>query len=342
MGGMKLRVLVTGGAGYIGSHTTLELLEAGHDVAVVDNLSRSSRESLRRVAGICGREVAFFEVDVLDRGGLGRAFEASRPQAVIHFAAFKSVGESVGFPLRYYENNVAGTLSLLDVMRERGVRHLVFSSSCTVYGDPAAVPVTEDAPLSAVNPYGRSKLMMEDIMRDVARAETEWGIVLLRYFNPIGAHPSGRIGEDPRGIPENLLPYVMQVAAGVHPRVRIFGGDYATKDGTGVRDYLHVVDLARAHVAALEHLASVEGCRALNLGTGRGYSVLEVLSAAERAVGRPIPHEIVDRRPGDAACVFADPSRAEAELGWRAERDLDEMVADHWRWQSGHPRGYEG
>ncbi|MDJ0522931.1 MAG: UDP-glucose 4-epimerase GalE [Planctomycetota bacterium] len=339
---MSQVVLVTGGAGYIGSHTTLELLQAGWDVVVVDNLCNSSSESLTRVARLAGREPVFVEADVRDVDALHDVFRTHAIDAVIHFAALKAVGESAEQPLRYYDNNVTGTCALLDVMGQHDVRRLVFSSSATVYGDPESVPVQETAPLSATNPYGRSKLMMEDIMRDLAAAEPAWHILLLRYFNPVGAHPSGEIGEDPRGIPNNLMPYLMQVAAGRHPHLRIFGDDYETPDGTGVRDYIHVVDLALGHVAALDRLPGLEGCTALNLGTGRGYSVMEMLRAAEAAVGREIPHEIVARRPGDSACSYADPALAETQLGWRAARDLDAMVADHWRWQERNPQGFAG
>ena len=337
---MARTVLVTGGAGYIGSHTTLELLGAGHDVVVVDNLSNSSAESLSRVAQICGREPTFVELDVRDRKSLAQVFAAHRIDAVIHFAALKAVGESTQVPLKYYENNVGGTLALLEVMRAHRVHKLVFSSSATVYGDPASVPVDESAPLSATNPYGRTKLMMEEIMRDLAAAEPDWHIFLLRYFNPVGAHASGRIGEDPRGTPNNLMPYVMQVAAGLRPHVSVFGDDYETPDGTGVRDYIHVVDLAEGHLAALEALSSVDGCEALNLGTGRGFSVLEVLAEVDRAVGGPVPYQVVARRPGDVAACFADPALAERRLGWRARRGLQDMVADHWRWQAANPRGF--
>lgn len=341
MAHMPQNILVTGGAGYIGSHTTLELLLAGHDVVVVDNLSNSSPESLRRVTELSGREATFLELDILDREALDRVFDGTAFDAVIHFAGLKAVGESTEIPLRYYENNVAGSLQLLQAMRRHGVRSLVFSSSATVYGNASALPFAESLPLAPNNPYGRTKAMIEDIMRDLARAEADWHILLLRYFNPVGAHPSGKIGEDPRGIPNNLMPYIMQVAVGARSHVNVFGDDYATKDGTGVRDYIHVVDLALGHLAALERLASVQGCTALNLGTGNGHSVLEVLAAAELAVGKPIPHNIVGRRPGDPACVYADPSLAEQELGWTAVRDLDEMVTDHWRWQSANPRGYD-
>ncbi len=339
---MGRTVLVTGVAGYIGSHTTLELLRAGDDVVIVDNLSNSCRESVVRVGELAGRAPVFHEADVLDRAALDRILAAHRPDAVIHFAGLKAVGESVEKPLAYYENNVAGTLVLLAAMRAAGVRDLVFSSSATVYGDPATVPIREDFPLSATNPYGRSKLIIEDMLRDLAAspAEEPWRVVLLRYFNPVGADESGRIGEDPAGIPNNLMPYVMQVAVGRLERLRVFGGDYPTPDGTGVRDYIHVTDLALGHLAALDSLPQVDGCVAVNLGTGHGYSVLDMVAAARAAAGREIPYDVVARRPGDIATCYADPAYAAAFLGWRAERDLDAMVADHWRWQSANPSGF--
>ena len=337
-----MRVLLTGGAGYIGSHTALVLLEAGHDVVVVDNLSNSSSEALRRVSELTGRPIAFHQADIRDRGQLAVVFEAERPAAVVHFAGLKAVGESVAEPLRYYDNNVAGTLALLEVMGKVGVRDLVFSSSATVYGDPPEVPITEATRLSATNPYGRTKLVIEELLRDVAASEPgAWRMALLRYFNPVGAHPSGRIGEDPAGIPNNLMPYVMQVAVGRHPHVRVFGDDYPTPDGTGVRDYLHVMDLAEGHLAALEALPKLDGAVAVNLGTGRGHSVLEVIAATAEAVGRDVPYEVVARRPGDIAACWADPSLAHDLLGWQATRTLAEMCADSWRWQSGNPEGYD-
>lgn len=335
------RILVTGGAGYIGSHTCVELLQVGYQVVVVDNLSNSKVESLTRVQELSGKRLEFYQVDLLDQAALEAVFRARAVDAVIHFAGFKAVGESVVMPLRYYHNNVSGTLILLKTMKAFGVRHLVFSSSCTVYGDPHKVPITEDFPLSATNPYGRSKLMIEDILRDLYNADHSWNIALLRYFNPVGAHPSGRIGEDPNGIPNNLMPYIAQVAVGKLPYLRVFGNDYPTPDGTGVRDYIHVVDLALGHLKALERLSTNPGLVTYNLGTGRGYSVLEVVRAFERASGRKIPYQIVERRPGDVAITYADPSRANRELGWMAERGLDEMCADAWRWQSANPNGYE-
>ncbi|MEW5855418.1 MAG: UDP-glucose 4-epimerase GalE [Myxococcota bacterium] len=335
-----MAILVTGGAGFIGSHTCVELLQAGHRVVVVDNLCNSSRESLRRVERITGVVPELHRVDLLDAPALAQVFARSRPQAVIHFAGLKSVGESVAQPLRYFQNNVTGTLNLLQCMKDHGVHQLVFSSSATVYGDPARVPVTEDMPLSVTNPYGRTKLMVEDICRDLARAESTWRIILLRYFNPVGAHPSGLMGEDPRGIPNNLMPYIMQVAVGRRPHLTVHGKDFPTPDGTGVRDYVHVVDLAQGHVAALAALPRISGCVAVNLGTGRGYSVLEVLQAAGRAVGRELPCVVGPRRPGDVAAVYADASLAQGLLGWQARRGLDEMCADAWRWQHGNPEGY--
>lgn len=340
---MTQRMLVTGGAGYIGSHTCLELLEAGHEVVVVDNLDNSSQESLKRVEELTGRSLEFHKLDLLDRRTLDELFRRHDFHSVIHFAGLKAVGESTEIPLRYYQNNLIGTLNLLQCMKDHEVRDLVFSSSATVYGDPESVPITEDARLGAKNPYGRTKLFIEEICRDVAASEPDasWRIVLLRYFNPVGAHPSGRIGEDPRGIPNNLLPFIMQVAVGRRERLNVFGNDYPTDDGTGVRDYLHVVDLALGHLAALEALDDLKGCVAVNLGTGRGFSVLEMVEAARRASGQEIPYEIAPRRPGDAAVVFADPSRAASLLGWKATRSLDDICADSWRWQSSNPNGYD-
>lgn len=335
-----MKILVTGGAGYIGSHTAIELVEAGHQVSVVDNLSNSSPEALSRVQEITGRELDFHKIDLRDRAGLDAIFGRHPFDAVIHFAAKKAVGESVRMPLMYYDNNVAGTLILCETMAKYGVKNIVFSSSCTVYGQNSEMPLREDAPLGAINPYGRTKLMMEWILRDLQAADPAWNVILLRYFNPVGAHPSGRIGEDPHGVPENLLPYIAQVAVGRRPFLRIFGDDYPTRDGTGVRDYIHVVDLAQGHLAALEKLAQNPGAVAYNLGTGEGYTVLEVLRAFEKAAGRDIPFQILERRPGDAAEAYADPSLAERELGWKARRGLDEMVTDVWRWQSQNPDGY--
>jgi UDP-glucose 4-epimerase len=332
-------VLVTGGAGYIGSHSCVELLAAGHRVVVVDNLDNSSVVAIDRVRELAG-DVEFHEVDLRDRDALDRIFAAGAIDAVVHFAGLKAVGESVAEPLRYYDNNVGGTSTLLDVMRVHGVHRFVFSSSATVYGAPEVVPITEDARLGPINPYGRTKLFIEEILRDVANAAPEWRVVLLRYFNPVGAHPSGRLGEDPHGIPNNLMPFIMQVAAGRHPRLNVFGDDYPTPDGTCIRDYVHVADLARGHVDALRALDTIEGCRAVNLGTGRGYSVLEVVRAASAAIGREVPYEVVGRRAGDAPTVYADPSLAAQLFGWRAECTLDDMVRDHWNWQRTNPNGY--
>lgn len=339
---MKQSCLVTGGAGFIGSHTCLELLAAGHDVTVVDNLDNSSEESLRRVQALAGRTLAFHRVDLRDGPALRAVFAGRRFDAVIHFAGLKAVGESGRIPVRYYDNNITGTLELLKVMEEHDCRRLVFSSSATVYGDPARVPITEDFPLTATNPYGRTKLFIEEILRDLCAADPRWTCVLLRYFNPIGAHPSGRIGEDPRGLPNNLMPYVMQVAVGRLAELSVYGNDYPTPDGTGVRDYIHVVDLALGHLAALDRLDGLHGCVPVNLGTGRGYSVLEMIAAAAKASGRPVPFRVVARRPGDVATCFADPARASQLLDWQARRGIDEMCADHWRWQSTNPDGYGG
>jgi len=333
-------VLVTGGAGYIGSHTCVELLEAGYQVVVVDNLSNGRRESLERVEQITGRTLAFHAVDLLDPDGLQRVFSGHPVDAVIHFAGFKAVGESVSIPLSYYRNNVTGTLHLCEAMRSRGVRHLVFSSSATVYGDPHTVPIREDFPLSATNPYGRTKLVIEEILRDWSASQEGLRIALLRYFNPVGAHPSGRIGEDPHGTPNNLLPYVSQVAVGRREYVPVYGNDYPTPDGTGVRDYIHVVDLAVGHIHALRSLETSPGVEVYNLGTGRGYSVLEMIRAFEKASGRPVPFRVLGRRPGDIATCYADPSRARQRLQWAARRGIEAMCADAWRWQSANPDGY--
>lgn len=333
-------VLVTGGAGYIGSHTCIELLGCGHDVVVVDNLCNSKAESLHRVQELAGRSLTFIQADIRDREAMRAVFRAHVIDAVIHFAALKAVGESVAKPLMYYENNIAGTVALAEVMGEAGVKTLVFSSSATVYGDPASVPIREDFPTGPTNPYGRTKWMMEYVLRDMAAADPSWRIALLRYFNPVGAHPSGRIGEDPNGIPNNLMPFVSQVAVGKRAKLGVFGDDYPTPDGTGVRDYIHVVDLAKGHVRAIERMAREAGVLTVNLGTGRGYSVLEVVHAFEAASGRKVPYEIGPRRPGDIAQCYADPAMAEKELGWRAERGIEEMCADAWRWQSANPNGY--
>jgi UDP-glucose 4-epimerase len=336
-----MKILVTGGAGYIGSHTCVELLQAGFEIVMVDNLSNSKEEAVRRIQEISGKPLDFRKVDLLDLPALEEVFKSAEVEAVLHFAGLKAVGESVSIPLRYYHNNLTGTLNLCNVMSRRGVKNLVFSSSATVYGDPNSVPIREDHPLSATNPYGRSKLMIEEILRDLYISDPEWNIALLRYFNPVGAHPSGRIGEDPNGIPNNLVPYIAQVAVGKLPYVRVFGDDYDTADGTGVRDYIHVVDLAIGHLRALEKLQEKPGVATYNLGTGRGYSVMEVLRAFEAACGKPIPFRVVERRAGDISASYADPSLAESELSWRAERGIQEMCADVWRWQSQNPEGYE-
>ena len=335
-------VLVTGGAGYIGSHTVLLLLEAGRRVLVLDNLSNSSRESLERVAAITGKRAEFVEGDIRDTALLDRLFQEHEIGSVIHFAGLKAVGESVAQPLRYYDCNVTGSLRLLEAMDRAGVRNLVFSSSATVYGDPASVPIREDFPLSATNPYGATKLHIEDMLRDLHRADPRWSVALLRYFNPVGAHESGRIGEDPNGEPNNLMPYVAQVAVGKREQLRVFGDDYDTPDGTGVRDYIHVMDLAEGHLAALDALARDGGLITTNLGTGRGYSVLEMVRAFAAASGREVRYQIVERRPGDVASCYADPAHAKQVLGWEAKRGIDTMCADHWRWQSDNPNGYRG
>jgi UDP-glucose 4-epimerase len=336
-----MKILVTGGAGYIGSHTCVELLQAGYDIIVVDNLSNSNEESLRRVQEITGKELIFHQIDLLDQIALNALFEVNQIEAVIHFAGLKAVGESVSMPLNYYKNNVSGTIALLEVMQRHQVQNLVFSSSATVYGDPDTVPIKENFPLSATNPYGRSKLMIEDILRDLHISDPGWNIALLRYFNPVGAHPSGRIGEDPQGIPNNLVPYIAQVAVGKLPELQVFGDDYPTPDGTGVRDYIHVVDLAIGHIKALDLLEEKPGLVTYNLGTGRGFSVLEVIKSFQQASGKPISYKVVRRRPGDIPASYADPSLAEEELDWKAVKGIAEMCADAWRWQSGNPDGYE-
>ena len=329
----KSSILVTGGAGYIGSHTVVELLAEGHEVFIIDNLCNSTLSVIDRIAAIAGRRPEFANVDMRDRVGLGNLFSAHSFKAVLHFAGLKAVGESVTKPLLYYDNNVAGTISLVESMAEAAVKTLVFSSSATVYGDPPAVPITEDFALSATNPYGRSKLMIEDILRDTARSDPQWRVALLRYFNPVGAHESGLIGEDPRGTPNNLMPYVAQVAAGILSQLSVFGADYPTADGTGVRDYIHVVDLAKGHLAALRTLAGRSDVLTLNLGTGRGYSVLEMIKTFSDVTGRKIDYRIAARRPGDVAECYADPSLALELMGWQAKRTVEEMCADAWRWQ---------
>lgn len=336
-----MSILVTGGAGYIGSHTCLELLKAGYEVVVADNLCNSSEEAVRRVEKIAGKPVKFYQADILDREALNKIFDTEEIDSVIHFAGLKAVGESVAKPLEYYHNNITGTLILCDVMRNHGVKNIVFSSSATVYGDPAFVPITEDCPKGQItNPYGQTKSMLEQILTDFHVADPEWNVVLLRYFNPIGAHESGLIGEDPKGIPNNLVPYIAQVAVGKLQCLGVFGNDYPTHDGTGVRDYIHVVDLAVGHVKALKKIEEKAGVCIYNLGTGRGYSVLDVVKAYEKACGREIKYEIKPRRPGDIATCYADASKAREELGWEAERGIEEMCADSWRWQSANPDGY--
>jgi UDP-glucose 4-epimerase len=335
-----LKILVTGGAGYIGSHTCIELLEAGHEVVVVDNLMNSKEESLKRVQEITGKPLIFNRVDLLDRHALMDIFTRHHIDAVIHFAGLKAVGESVQTPLKYYHNNITGTLILCEVMAEHSVKNIVFSSSATVYGDPAAVPIREDFPLGPTNPYGWTKLMIEEILKDLFVSDPSWNIALLRYFNPIGAHESGRIGEDPDGIPNNLVPYISQVAVGRLQELKVFGDDYPTPDGTGLRDYIHVVDLAQGHLYALDRLLAGSGVITYNLGTGRGYSVLEIVSAFEKACSKKIRFQIVGRRDGDIAVCYADPSKANRELGWAAKRGIDEMCIDTWRWQSNNPHGY--
>jgi UDP-glucose 4-epimerase len=333
-------ILVTGGAGYIGSHTCVELLEAGHDVTVFDNFCNSQPESLARVERITGRKVSVVNGDIRDRAAVEKALRDSGARAVIHFAGLKAVGESVENPLAYYDNNVNGTVQLLEAMRACDVKTLVFSSSATVYGDPQRLPLDEGHPLSATNPYGQTKLVIEDMLRDLYRSDAQWRISILRYFNPVGAHASGQIGEDPQGVPNNLLPFVAQVAVGRRPHVNVWGSDYPTPDGTGVRDYIHVVDLALGHLKALERLQQHAECRAINLGTGVGYSVLDMLRAFEQACGKPVPYQLADRRAGDIAACYADPAQARELLGWQAQRDLQTMCTDAWRWQSSNPQGY--
>ncbi len=332
-------ILITGGTGYIGSHTCIELINAGWPVVIIDNLSNSSPEILDRLYQVTGQTVEFIEGDIRDRRLLTELLQCYDFETVVHFAGLKAVGESREIPLTYYENNVAGTVNLCQVMAEQKIKNLVFSSSAGVYGDPEKLPVTEDMPLSATNPYGRSKLIIEDILRDLHQSDPQWNIALLRYFNPIGAHPSGLIGENPTGIPNNLMPYIAQVAAGKLEQLSIFGNDYPTSDGTGVRDYIHVIDLARGHLKAIEKLRGDPGVQAWNLGVGKGYSVLEIVAAFEQASGRPVPYRITSRRSGDVAICYANPTRAEQELGWCTELTLDAMVADVWRWQSNNPEG---
>lgn len=333
-------ILVTGGAGYIGSHTAVKLLDAGHNIIVVDNLENSKREAINRVEEITGKKLTFYETNLLHRKELKKIFDRHNIDAVVHFAGYKAVGESVAKPLKYYHNNITGTIVLCNVMRKYEVKNIVFSSSATVYGDPDEVPIKEDFPITATNPYGRTKLFIEHILRDLHISDEGWNVALLRYFNPVGAHESGRIGEDPNDIPNNLMPYITQVAVGKLEKLSVFGDDYPTHDGTGVRDYIHVVDLADGHLKALNKLEEDPGIVTYNLGTGQGYSVLDVIKAFEKASGQDIPYEIADRRPGDVASCYADPAKAEKELGWKAERDLLDMCRDSWRWQRKNPKGF--
>lgn len=336
-----MRILVTGGAGYIGSHTCLTLLEQGYEVCVVDNLSNSKETPLKRVQELTGRQLSFYRVDLADKERLREVFEAHSFDGVIHFAGLKAVGESTRKPLAYYRNNICGSLALLELMQAYGVHPIVFSSSATVYGEPESVPIRETAAVGPSNPYGQTKLMIEHILKDLYQSDGDFHIAILRYFNPVGAHPSGRIGEDPNDIPNNLMPFISQVAVGRQEKLSVFGSDYPTPDGTGVRDYIHVMDLAAGHGCALERLRENPGLVTYNLGTGRGYSVLEMIAAFEKASGRDIPYQVVGRREGDIAVCYADPSLAEHELGWRAERGIEEMCADAWRWQAANPDGYE-
>ncbi|WP_158904611.1 UDP-glucose 4-epimerase GalE [Burkholderia sp. L27(2015)] len=339
-GQTKGTILVTGGAGFIGSHTCVELLNGGYDVVVVDNLVNSRAESLRRVESITGKKIDFYQEDVRDEKALARVFDNHPISAAIHFAALKAVGESVAQPIEYYRNNIDSLLVLAQTMRDRNVKNFVFSSSATVYGNPASVPIDESFPLSATNPYGQTKLIAEQVLRDLEISDSSWRIATLRYFNPVGAHESGRIGEDPAGVPNNLMPYVAQVAVGKLAKLRVFGNDYDTPDGTGMRDFIHVVDLARGHLAALDALGRLNRSFTVNLGTGLGYSVLDVIRAFEAASGRPVPYEIVERRPGDIGACYADPKLAAELIGWRAEYGIERMCVDQWRWQSGNPDGF--
>lgn len=336
-----MNILVTGGSGFIGSHTILELLNAGHDVVAMDNLSNSKVTSLERVKELTGRSAIFEKVDLLDFDGMDQLFKKHTVDAVIHFAGLKAVGESVEKPLYYYENNVTGTINLCKIMDKYDVKHIVFSSSATVYGNPAESPLPEDSELSATNPYGQTKLIIEHIFRDICRSDLDWKVSLLRYFNPVGAHKSGKIGEDPTGIPNNLMPYVTQVAVGKREKLSVFGSDYSTHDGTGVRDYIHVVDLAKGHLKALENLKNESGAEAYNLGTGQGSSVLDVIKTFEKATGQKVSYELTDRRPGDAAACFADASKAKERLGWETEKSLEDMCRDAWNWQTKNPDGYK-
>ena len=335
-----MHILVTGGAGYIGSHTCVQLLDAGYEVTVVDNLSNSSYESIRRVEQICGKTIEFYEKDLVNKDDIREIFSDNKFDAVIHFAGLKAVGESVAIPLKYYQNNLISTMNLCDVMQEFGVKKLVFSSSATVYGKPETVPIRENFPLSCTNPYGRTKLMIEEMFRDFSVADSEWDIAILRYFNPVGAHESGLIGEDPKDVPNNLMPYVAQTAIGKREYVHVFGGDYDTPDGTGVRDYIHVVDLANGHLKALEKISDNVGVVTYNLGTGQGYSVLDMIAAFSEACGHEVPYKIEGRRPGDIGACYADPSKARDELGFTAKKNLKDMCQDAWRWQNKNPDGY--
>ncbi|KXZ40579.1 UDP-glucose 4-epimerase [Alkalithermobacter thermoalcaliphilus JW-YL-7 = DSM 7308] len=335
-----MAVLVTGGAGYIGSHTCVELLNLGYDVVVVDDLSNSKEESIKRVEKITGKKIKFYKVNLLERDKLENIFKQNKIDAVIHFAGLKAVGESVQIPLKYYHNNITGTIVLCEVMKKYGVKKLIFSSSATVYGNVEKVPITENFPLSATNPYGRTKLFIEEMLRDLYISDNDWSIALLRYFNPIGAHESGLIGEDPNGIPNNLMPYVTQVAVGKLDELKVFGNDYDTHDGTGVRDYIHVVDLAKGHVKALNKVMNSKAIEAYNLGTGNGYSVLDLVHTFEKVTGQKVAYKITERRPGDVAKCYADPTKANRELGWVAQKNLEDMCTDAWRWQSNNPNGY--
>ena len=335
-----MAVLVTGGAGYIGSHTVVELLNSGKEVVIVDDLSNSSEKVVDRIEEITGKRPRFYKVNILDEKEFEKIFEENKIDSIIHFAGFKAVGESVAKPLAYYTNNLVNTLIVLNTMKKYGVRNLVFSSSATVYGDPHTCPILENFPLSTTNPYGSTKLMIEDMLRDITKADKELNVAILRYFNPVGAHESGRIGEEPNGIPNNLMPYITKVAIGKLEMLSVYGNDYPTHDGTGVRDYIHVVDLALGHLKALEKLETNPGLVTYNLGTGKGYSVLDMVKAFGKACGHEIPYKIVERRPGDVAMCYADPTKAKTELGWEAKYDLDRMCADSWRWQSNNPNGY--
>lgn len=336
-----MTILVTGGAGYIGSHAAVELLKCGYNIVILDNLSNSNFESINRVRELSGKDFPFYKCDLLDRDELNTIFDNHKFEAVMHFAGLKAVGESVEIPLKYYHNNITGTINLCDLMAKHDVKKLVFSSSATVYGHPDRVPIDESFPLSATNPYGRTKLMIEDILRDLHNSDSTWRIALLRYFNPIGAHESGRIGENPNGIPNNLMPYITQVAIGKREKLSVFGNDYETHDGTGVRDFIHVIDLVKGHLKALEFLDENKGIETFNLGTGTGYSVMELIKTFSSVNTKEIPYLFVDRRPGDIAICYANPTKAEKVLGWRAEKDLNEMCKDSWKWQTDNPNGYE-